>query len=261
MSVPEIATGVLLLLQSIVVLACLLTALPLRFRRRGVANPDDQSFGSARMADLHRLARLALSKPQHIAMGLRAAKDRARLHKDVDGLGTVLDHVLNGGSSAFGVETVIGQVLSREDKGAIGICTLLTKSGPLAGLAGMLVGVSQALSQYLNSGCSPQTFIAGFAVSIMATFWGVMIALMALFTARGLWLPHLARLRQRLLEQTAVATDLVAEIRDQKAAYEHRKVKPETGPPAKAIDTVMEQPLHSLAPSPNGEQQQCTNTT
>ena len=86
------------------------------------------------------------------------------------------------------------------EKGAIGICTLLTKSGPLSGLAGMLVGVSQALSLYLAQGCNPQTFIAGFALSIMATFWGVMIALLALFTARALWLPYLARRRHGLLD-------------------------------------------------------------
>lgn len=108
------------------------------------------------------------------------------------------------------LDAIVGQILHREEHGAVGLCMLLTKAAPLTGLAGMLGGVATALFAYAHSGNDPQQFIAGFSVSILATFWGVMIALVALFTARGIWFPYLTSLRNDLFAEGRRASRRIA---------------------------------------------------
>ena len=119
MSTPEIITAAILLLESILVLACFLAALRMRLVAGGGSRVDKKGFGAQSLADLRSLGQTVGPTSVGLPTQLQAVKTGVRLHKDDDALAAVLHHVLNGGPAAIGLETVIGQVLSREEKGII----------------------------------------------------------------------------------------------------------------------------------------------
>jgi hypothetical protein len=218
MSIPELVALVLLSVESVLALGCLLAAIEVRLLRKGHARTESWEAGQRCLRELRQLAALPVRQLADLSTRLQRLRDDIHQRRDMGGLPAILDHVLNMPSGVVSLEAVVNRELEQEDKEAVGLCTLLTKVAPLTGLAGMLGGVAQALVIYLQSGSAPQTFIAGFAHSIKATFWGVMIAVVALFTSRWLWLPYLKGLRAAWLEQTAVAVKLLATIRRRRAA-------------------------------------------
>ena len=119
MSTPEIITAAILLLESILVLACFLAALRMRLGAGGVRKADKKGFGAQSLADLRSLGQTMAPGLASLPARLQTVKNGVRVHKDDDALSAVLHHVLNGGPAAIGLETVIGQVLSREEKGII----------------------------------------------------------------------------------------------------------------------------------------------
>jgi len=218
MSIPELIALVLLAIESVVALGCLLAALEVRLLRKGHARTESWEAGQRCLRELRQLAAIPVRQLADLSARLQRLKDDVHQRRGLGGLPAILDHVLNMPSGLVSLEAVVNRELEQEEKEAVGLCTLLTKVAPLTGLAGMLGGVAQALVIYLQSGSAPQVFIAGFAHSIKATFWGVMIAVVALFTSRWLWLPHLKELRAAWLEQAAVAAKLLTTIRRRRAA-------------------------------------------
>ena len=185
MSIPELIAVVLLAVESIVVLGCLLAALEVRLLRRGGIRSESWEAGQRCLRELKQLAALPVKQLADVSSKLQRLKDDVHQRRDQGGLLALLDHILNMPNGPVSLEMVIHQELEKEEKEAVGLCTLLTKVAPLTGLAGMLGGVAQALVIYLQSGSAPQVFIAGFAHSIKATFWGVMIAVVACSQAAG----------------------------------------------------------------------------
>ena len=256
-NMPEIVTSLLLALESILVLACLLAAIRTRLTSRVSSDPVLTS-GERLLAQLKELAESPMQERHTIVSQLQTIKHRASLHKDEDGLATMLHNLLDSPSSELSLEAAINRALSREEKGAVGMCTLLKQAGTLSGLAGMLGGVSYALTQYLTAACNPKVFIAGFAMSVMATLWGLGITLVALFTARALWLPHLARLRNDLITQAAAAEGFLATIRNHQRTQRRRKRRrfdrAHCGP---TPEIVVREPTLSHQPSGNGATEPC----
>ena len=218
MSSLEMIALVLLAVESILALACLLAAIEVRLLRKWRARSESGEAGQRCLRELQQLAALPARPQVDFSGRLQRIGDEVHQRRDQGGLVAVLNHVLNAPGGAVSLETVVNRELEQEENEAVGLCTLLTRAAPLTGLAGMLGGVAQALVIYLQSGSAPQVFIAGFAHSIKATFWGVMIAVVALFTSRWLWLPHLKKLRAAWLEQAAAAAKLLATIRHRRAA-------------------------------------------
>ncbi len=256
MDITELLTGLLLVLESILAVACFLAALEMRLLRRGRPQGSHWKLGEHYLTELRQLAAVSLKYPQ-LKAKLQNLKERVHQQREEGGIIAVLDHVLNVPPGLLSLDTVVAQQLSREERGAVGLCTLLTRAGPLTGLAGMLAGVAQALSVYLASGSAPQVFIAGFAGSIKATFWGVMIAILALVTTRRLWLPHLERVRTGLLEQATTAITLLATIRSRRppegSSPSRRRPQPAPAPsnPA-AVDQAMKPSEPNPLPSNPG---------
>jgi biopolymer transport protein ExbB/TolQ len=222
MGATELLTGSLLILESFLAMACFLAAVVVRVRRGRWSQRESWQLGERYINDLRNLAAVKPTKRSEQIAKIQNLKERVRRHRDEGPLLAVLDHVLNVPPGMVSLETVVGQQLSQEDRGQVGLCTLLTRAAPLTGLAGMLTGVARALSMYLASHSSPEVFISGFAGSIKATFCGVMIAVLALFTSRRLLLPHLECVHARLVEQATSAMVSLAALR--------RRRPPEGGP-------------------------------
>jgi len=103
------------------------------------------------------------------------------------------------------VVTMIGRRLIREvDCGGRTLAAFVTKTAPLLGLAGTLLGISASLSSFSSNPEASEEIISGFAMAITTTLWGVMIACLAMVTSRLVWQPAIGR-----------AEDLIGELLDE----------------------------------------------
>jgi hypothetical protein len=210
MGTLEILTTCLLAVESVLAVACGLVAVEALCKRR-VVDRKRWAHGEQCVTDLRGLADSPQGCRDEYLAALRAVRDRAARHKSEDTLAAVLDRALNAPRGAFRLEDAVELAVAREDRGMLAMCAWLAKVAPLTGLGGMLAAASRALVAF-SAGRSIEPFIQSFANALTCTFFGVMVAVLAVSTARRLWMPHLERLRLTLLERASLALSLLSAV-------------------------------------------------
>ena len=146
-----------------------------------------------------------------------------------DGAARVLCCLLARHGDYDAVEATVALHVGRSERGAIRLCSFLARTAPLAGLAGTLVGIQEALGEFALTG-DPQSVIGGFATAIQTTEIGVFVAITALITSRLLWEPPLKRRTSQLLEFALTAKpligDILARISRENAVRRARRIEP-----------------------------------
>jgi len=84
MSTPEIVTAAILLLESILVLACFLAALRMRIVSGAGTKADKKGVGAQFLADLRSLGQTVAPASSGLPARLQAVKNGVRLHMDDD---------------------------------------------------------------------------------------------------------------------------------------------------------------------------------
>ena len=170
MSILEMFLWAILAAQSVMAVACFVTALQVCLFTKG---QDRDKPGTERcLADLRELSAHAKSGTVQDPAA-RLASLCKRLERLESGLATVMHYVLMPQKDILNLDVVIYRSLSRVERRARAVCDFLTRFAPQTGLAGMLLGVQQAISNAGTGGDSAQ-LNNGIAVALTTTLWGVL---------------------------------------------------------------------------------------
>jgi biopolymer transport protein ExbB/TolQ len=149
----------------------------------------------------------------HVQSELRHIAERVQLSCESDGLAALLvylienvrHHLADIDAVAAGAHGVIHAQQRRLERGGQRLCGYLVKLGPWAGLTGTLAGVRESLGAFVRSLGAVQEFAAGFATAIDTTVLGILVAVVAFTTSRGIWAPLIEVQHTELTEQAMVA--------------------------------------------------------
>ncbi|MEY2724942.1 MAG: MotA/TolQ/ExbB proton channel family [Planctomycetota bacterium] len=85
--------------------------------------------------------------------------------------------------------------LTRLDQGISRLNSLLTRTAPLVGLAGTLAGISASMARFQQRTSNPDVLVAGFALAIETTLYGIFVTCACLTADRLFWqkLKNMAR--------------------------------------------------------------------
>jgi len=222
-TVIEFAVWGVLIAESIIAAAMLLSGLSFRFRSAAAR----KSLAGQGREYLRRLGQIRTVNDRDVRWRFEDFCHLMAERPEHDGDAQVVCCLLARRGGYDAVEATVGLHIGRLERGVICLCSFLARTAPLAGLAGTLVGIQQALGMFASTG-DPQSVISGFAVAIETTLIGVLIAMMALSTSRLLWEPPLKRRMDQLLEFALAAQPIVEAIMRRIARLRKHK------PPGKA---------------------------
>lgn len=159
----------------------------------------------------------------HVQGELRQITERAQRLCESDSLAAILVYLLENvrhhladiDAVAAGARGVIHAQQRRLERGGQRLCGYLVKLGPWAGLTGTLAGVRESLAAFVRSLGAVQEFAAGFATAIDTTVLGILVAVVAFTTSRGIWAPLVE------LQHTELTEQAMAALTDLKRIYAH----------------------------------------
>lgn len=137
------------------------------------------------------------------ALADHALRDLAADRPVSGGLDAVVDYLKEPGAEHAGIQAIVSLHVCRLERGAIRVCAFLAKCAPLAGLAGTLVGVAQALSHFSQQPDNPQPVIQGFATALGTTLAGIAVSFVSL-GAKAVWENVLIKTMGVLLEASLI---------------------------------------------------------
>lgn len=104
------------------------------------------------------------------------------------------------------IAALCDRLIRMVDGGARSYAAFLSKTAPLLGLAGTLLGISEALMSFSGDSSSQNLIIRGFAIAIGTTLWGILIAFAAMFASRLIWQPVISDVQTALLHLIKAAS-------------------------------------------------------
>jgi biopolymer transport protein ExbB/TolQ len=214
MDALEIVAWAMLVASSILAIAAVLAAVQ---QSQAYRRSKTSVFHADAGRCLAAIAKLSQSLPRlsrdQVRSELRQIAERARPAAGSDDLAAVLEyllenvrhHVADIDAVAAGAHGVILARQRRLERGGQRLCGYLVKLGPWAGLTGTLAGVRESLAAFVRSLGAVQEFAAGFATAIDTTVFGILIAVVAFTTSRGIWAPLVEAQHAELTEHAIAA--------------------------------------------------------
>lgn len=214
MDALEIIAWSMLIASSILAVAAVLAAVQQWWLYRCSKTSIVHANASRCLASIKKLSQsLPHVSRNHVQSELRHIAKRAQLSCESDGLAALLVYLLENvrhhladiDAVAAGAHGVIHVQQRRLERGGQRLCGYLVKLGPWAGLTGTLAGVRVSLAAFVRSLGAVQEFAAGFATAIDTTVLGILVAVVAFTTSRGIWAPLVETQHTELTEQAVVA--------------------------------------------------------
>ncbi len=228
----EFTFWAILLIESLLGFACLLAGISFWWKARK-NRTDAITLASTALNDVKAIAGTEADWKNESQRAVLIDRCRSELAKREDGFGRVLHCLFTPKAEQAGIEALIGLHVHRLERGAIRLCGFLARTAPLAGLAGTILGVQQALNAFAANPGDTDAVISGFATALGTTLVGIVIAFACLIP-KAVWEAVLTNSMGVLLEAALIVKSDIdplihapMPVNGKKPTHRHRKPAPQ----------------------------------